>query len=57
MVMQTAVKIMATVFQNDGGVLILDFLPSVITVNTYTVWANLKTDDSYSMNSSQEQKK
>jgi hypothetical protein len=53
-VMPTAVKIMATAFTDEGGVHIVDFLPSGITVNTYTLWANLKIGISNSMNSSQE---
>lgn len=48
-VMPTAVKIMATVLKDEGGVLILNFLPSGIIVNTKT---NLKIGNSNSMNSS-----
>jgi len=50
-VMPTAVKITATVLKDEGGVLILNFLPSAIIVNTKT---NLKIGNSHSFNSSQE---
>lgn len=50
-VMPTTVKIMATVLKEEGGVLIWNFLPTGIIVNTKT---NFKIGNSNSMNSSQE---
>jgi len=50
-VMPTAVKIMATVLKDEGRVLILNFLPADIIVNTKT---HLKIGNSNSMNSLQE---